>query len=59
MPYPSVRETGDKTYRAYGLTGVPETYFIDSRGRVVAHAIGGVTRDGLERDVSLLGGKVQ
>ena len=59
VPYSSVRETGDKTYRAYGLTGVPETYFIDSRRRVVAHAIGGVTRDGLERDVSLLGRKVQ
>jgi len=31
-------ESGDKTYRAYGLTGVPETYDIDGRGRIVGHA---------------------
>ena len=54
VPYSSVRETGSKVYDAYGLTGVPETFFIDGRGRIVAHAVGAVSRDGLERDVALL-----
>jgi cytochrome c biogenesis protein CcmG/thiol:disulfide interchange protein DsbE len=54
VPYPSVRETGDKTHTAYGLTGVPETYYIDGRGRIVAHTAGAVTRDDLDRDISRL-----
>src|SRR5919201_806673 len=36
----------------YGLTGIPETFFVDRRGRVVAHVQGQVTaadlRDGIE-----------
>ena len=54
VPYPSVRDSGARTYTAYGLTGVPETYYIDARGRIVAHAVGAVSRDELERDISLL-----
>lgn len=54
VPYSSVRETGDKIHTAYGLTGVPETYYIDGRGRIVAHARGAVSREELERDIALL-----
>lgn len=54
VPYPSVRETGDKVHKAYGLTGVPETYYIDDRGRIVVHATGAVSRKELERDIALL-----
>lgn len=39
-PYASVRDRSDRAYRAYGLTGVPETFFIDASGRVVAHVPG-------------------
>jgi cytochrome c biogenesis protein CcmG/thiol:disulfide interchange protein DsbE len=53
-PYPSVRETGDKTHRAYGLTGVPETYYIDRRGRIVSHTTGAVSREDLESDIAHL-----
>jgi cytochrome c biogenesis protein CcmG/thiol:disulfide interchange protein DsbE len=38
--YVSVRDGTDRTYSAYGLTGVPETYFIDRQGRIVGHKIG-------------------
>jgi hypothetical protein len=38
--YVSLRDSGNSAYSAYGLTGVPETYYIDARGRAVAHAIG-------------------
>lgn len=56
VPYPSVRDGSSRSYGAYGLTGVPETYFIDARGRIVAHATGAVSHEELERDlVPLLG----
>ena len=51
VPYASVRESGSKVYRAYGLTGVPETYYIDRRGRIVAHSIGAVSKEKLEAGV--------
>ena len=35
-------------YSAYGLTGVPETYYLDRRGRAVFHSIGAVSKDDLE-----------
>jgi cytochrome c biogenesis protein CcmG, thiol:disulfide interchange protein DsbE len=41
--YPSVREPGREIANSYGATGIPETYFIDARGRVVAHVIGVVS----------------
>jgi cytochrome c biogenesis protein CcmG, thiol:disulfide interchange protein DsbE len=41
--YPSVREPGREVANEYGATGIPETYFIDARGRVVAHVIGVVS----------------
>jgi cytochrome c biogenesis protein CcmG/thiol:disulfide interchange protein DsbE len=49
VPYPSVRDSGNDSYSAYGLTGVPETYYIDGQGRIVAHATGAVSREELER----------
>ena len=52
--YVSVRDGTDKTYSAYGLTGVPETYFVDARGRTVEHAIGRLTAKDLARMVEQL-----
>ena len=54
VPYSSVRDSSSRRYGAYGLTGVPETYYIDARGRIVAHAVGAVSREELERDLILL-----
>ncbi len=45
--YPSVREPAREVADSYGATGIPETYFIDERGLVVAHARGPVTADQL------------
>jgi cytochrome c biogenesis protein CcmG, thiol:disulfide interchange protein DsbE len=50
-PYVSVRDGGGSTYGDYGLTGVPETYWIDARGRVVAHYPGQITRAQLEEGI--------
>ncbi len=41
--YPSVRDRDNTVYRAYGLTGVPETFFVDRQGRIVRKFPGVVT----------------
>jgi cytochrome c biogenesis protein CcmG/thiol:disulfide interchange protein DsbE len=45
ITYPNVREAGDETSRRYGMTGIPETFFISARGQVVGHVIGAITAD--------------
>lgn len=50
--YLNVRDRGDGTAQDYGVTGIPETIFIDRRGRAVAHVVGVVSakqlRDGIQ-----------
>lgn len=41
--FPNVRDRDNSVYRAYGLTGVPETFFIDRAGRIVRKFPGVVT----------------
>jgi cytochrome c biogenesis protein CcmG/thiol:disulfide interchange protein DsbE len=50
--YPSVRDKGSSTYGKFGLTGVPETYYLDARHRIVAHTIGQVSRTELEAGIA-------
>ena len=51
LTFPHVRDAGNDTQRAWGVTGLPETYFIGADGRVVGHVIGTVDeaqlRDGI------------
>jgi cytochrome c biogenesis protein CcmG, thiol:disulfide interchange protein DsbE len=49
-PYVSLHAGGGKSgvYEDYGLTGVPETYWLDARGRIVAHYPGEISRPQLE-----------
>lgn len=47
-PYVSVRDGTSKTHSAYGITGVPETYYLDRNGRAAFHSIGAVSMDDLE-----------
>jgi cytochrome c biogenesis protein CcmG/thiol:disulfide interchange protein DsbE len=51
--YVSVRDGGNSTYSGYGVTGVPETYYLDAKGRIVAHSVGEVSRGELEQGVAL------
>jgi cytochrome c biogenesis protein CcmG, thiol:disulfide interchange protein DsbE len=53
VPYVSVRDKDNRAYRAYGLTGVPETYYLDASSRIVAHSPGAVSQRTLERDIAL------
>lgn len=50
--YVSVRDSGNEVYTAYGLTGVPETFYIDRRGRAVAHTQGQLSRETLEDGIA-------
>jgi cytochrome c biogenesis protein CcmG/thiol:disulfide interchange protein DsbE len=44
ITYPTVQDGSGAVGDRYGLTGVPETYFIDRRGRLVgSHVIGTIT----------------
>jgi cytochrome c biogenesis protein CcmG, thiol:disulfide interchange protein DsbE len=45
LTYPSVRDGGDVTKRAYHATGVPETFVVDRQGRLALTFRGQVTGD--------------
>jgi cytochrome c biogenesis protein CcmG/thiol:disulfide interchange protein DsbE len=43
VTYPSTVEPGSHTARAYGVTGVPETFIVDQQGLLVRHFLGPIT----------------
>ncbi len=51
LSYPLVHDSRDTMWPAWGLTGLPETFFVDPRGRVVAHVIGQVSTADLRRGI--------
>lgn len=50
--YPMVVDADSRTALAYGLRGVPETYVIDARGRIVDRVIGPATSSRLASTIS-------
>ncbi len=51
MTYPNVRDRGNGIARDYGVTGLPETFFIAPSGRIVGHVIGAVSPDQLRAGI--------
>jgi thiol-disulfide isomerase/thioredoxin len=51
VTYPSVEQDQAATARALGATGVPETFFVSTGGKLVAHVIGTVSLGQIERGV--------
>jgi cytochrome c biogenesis protein CcmG, thiol:disulfide interchange protein DsbE len=49
--YVSLRDGSGSTQSRYGLTGVPETYYLNAEGRIVAHSPGEVSREELEQGI--------
>jgi cytochrome c biogenesis protein CcmG, thiol:disulfide interchange protein DsbE len=50
--YPNVRDATGSTYPGWGVTGTPETFFIDRHGRVVPpHIIAPATRQDLDQGI--------
>lgn len=56
VSYLNIRDPTNDVARRYGATGVPETFFITARGRIVNHVLGAVTpeqlRDGIRDAVA-------
>ena len=50
--FSQVRDPTNATARKWGVSGIPETFFIDRDGRVVGHVIGVVTAQQLERGIA-------
>ncbi len=46
--YPSLLDPGSRTAIAFGIFGVPETYFIDAEGRIAAKHVGPLDAASLE-----------
>jgi cytochrome c biogenesis protein CcmG/thiol:disulfide interchange protein DsbE len=46
IPYPSGRDARATVAKRFGVTGVPETYFLDRRGRVVGRHVGAFATPG-------------
>lgn len=50
--YVNVRDATGKTYPNWGVTGVPETFFVDRRGRVVPpHIVSAASRQDLDAGI--------
>jgi len=54
LEYPDVRDESGKIFRDYGLTGQPETFFIDRSGNIVFHATGPLDSGILSQAISSL-----
>ena len=54
ITYPNVTDTNGQAAINYGLTGVPETVFIDRRGIIVQKVIGELTEQTLQENLNIL-----
>ena len=54
LSYPHVRNEGGKIYAEYGLTGQPETFFIDADGAIVEHVNGPMDEGALTQLLDVL-----
>lgn len=55
FPYRSAHDPRGRTGIDFGVYGLPETFFIDSKGIVVARHVGPLTPDALTRNLRLVG----
>jgi len=50
--YPSLRDRSNGVAHRWGVTGLPETFFLSAQGRVVGHVIGAVSADQLAAGIA-------
>jgi cytochrome c biogenesis protein CcmG, thiol:disulfide interchange protein DsbE len=49
--FPMVYDGPGNLLSKYGLTGAPETFFVDRKGRIVAHVVGAIEEDELNANI--------
>jgi cytochrome c biogenesis protein CcmG, thiol:disulfide interchange protein DsbE len=54
ITYPNVRDATGSTAINYGVTGVPETYYLSSNGVVVQKVIGALTQNSIQQSLQRL-----
>jgi len=54
ITYPNVADDTGSTAINYGVTGVPETFFLDRHGVIVSKVIGELTAQTMQRNLQLL-----
>jgi len=54
--YPSLLDADGKTAIAYGIFGVPETFFLDAQGRIAAKHVGPLTPESLAANLAKANG---
>jgi cytochrome c biogenesis protein CcmG, thiol:disulfide interchange protein DsbE len=60
IDYPNIRDPTNDVARTYGVTGVPETFFINAKGQIVGHVIGASSTAQLTAGINAaLAGQVQ
>ena len=51
LTYPVVHDASGSTYGPYGLTGFPETFFVNREGKVVGYVSGELTEQDLAENI--------
>jgi cytochrome c biogenesis protein CcmG, thiol:disulfide interchange protein DsbE len=54
LTYPMVRDGNGGLLARWGVTGAPESFFVDGDGKVVAHVPGAVTKETLDAAIAKL-----
>ena len=52
--FPVYFDTMSDAADTYGITAIPTTYFIDSRGRIAAKAVGMIDRESLDKGIAMI-----
>jgi len=52
VTYPNVRDPTNQTARRYGVTGLPETFFISAAGQIVGHVVGVISERQLTQGIA-------
>ena len=52
LTYPNIREADNSIARAFGANALPETFFLDRRGRIVSHVVGAISGPQLQAGIA-------
>jgi cytochrome c biogenesis protein CcmG/thiol:disulfide interchange protein DsbE len=52
VSYPNVRDRGNEVARRWGVSGLPETFFLSEEGEVVGHVVGALSERELTAGVA-------